>query len=125
MLSNVCTSVWEILSERDQTYGQDWAIHILADRLGDQHGYFGSQAMTKDYLNRGSFYNFGYAGDLPTGLALTALFAPREARCSSLEPVRVATTRRWATLTFLVVRAVDRCVSFDAPLAIQFWRVES
>lgn len=24
--------------------------------------------MTKDYLNRGIFYNFGYAGDLPTGL---------------------------------------------------------
>ena len=66
--SQVTTYITSTSRDGDCLYGQDWAIHILADRLGDQLGYFGSRAMTKDYLNRGIFYNFGYAGDLPTGL---------------------------------------------------------
>ncbi|KAJ1328919.1 glutamyl endopeptidase [Microdochium nivale] len=53
--------------EGECNYGEDWAVHILQDRIGEQRGWFGARAMTSEWLNRNIFYNFGYPVDRNNG----------------------------------------------------------
>ncbi|KXJ92570.1 hypothetical protein Micbo1qcDRAFT_173747 [Microdochium bolleyi] len=53
--------------EGECNYGEDWAVHILQDRIGEQRGWFGARTMSAEWLNRNIFYNFGYPVDRNNG----------------------------------------------------------
>ena len=47
---------------------EDWAIFILMDRLGDKQEYMGATTVESKYVNQPIYDNFGYPGDLNSGI---------------------------------------------------------
>ncbi|KAJ1326136.1 glutamyl endopeptidase [Microdochium nivale] len=65
--TQVTDILWTNARENDCDQGQDWAIHILQDRVGEARGYFGARAFTANDLNRNFLYHVGYPGDRDNG----------------------------------------------------------
>ncbi|KXJ89977.1 trypsin-like cysteine/serine peptidase domain-containing protein [Microdochium bolleyi] len=65
--SQVTNIIWTGARDNDCDQGQDWALHILQDRIGEPRGYFGARTFNTDDMNKNFLYHVGYPGDRDNG----------------------------------------------------------